>query len=95
MSDTVPSATLLSSLVQAGPSFIASEAPTVAGTLHVSGGVHADPDTVALIIDFHPPLPGPPPAISDYQQPRPTLPGYASLLPQDPPTVVEGALHHT
>ncbi|HVC62692.1 MAG TPA: hypothetical protein VND19_20295 [Acetobacteraceae bacterium] len=100
MSDTVPSAVIVSSLASDGPTFLAlPDAPETAesGAVHVRGGAYAERMSFALIVDFRTLSP-------DWQVATPraypaelpaSVSGYAGLMPEDPPRGIPGALHLT
>jgi hypothetical protein len=98
MSDTVSSGVIVSSLGDSSPTFLSlSDALSTAAVsaLHVSGGVHTDPSPSGVIFDFHtfsPDLQAPAHSVEPVD-PRPSVSGYANLGPDEPRSIIAGALH--
>jgi hypothetical protein len=100
MSDTVSGAVIIASLGSEGPTFLSlPEAmdPAALSALHVPGGAYAEPASFSLMVDFRtlsPDLQVVTPNAGPTELPA-SVSGYATLLPDEPPPNVAGAMHQT
>jgi hypothetical protein len=99
MSDTVPSAVIVSSLGSDGLSFLPlSNVPTASDPMHVNGAAHAEPSSLGLMVQFYtlsPDLQMAVPTASPDNQ-SVSISGYGvAPAPDQTPPVIAGAMQES
>jgi len=99
MSDTVSGAVIVSSLGSDGPTFLSlpdALDTAMLSAVHVHGGAYTEPPSFGLMVDFStlsPDLQAVTP-VANPTEPPASVSGYAiSLVPDEPPLGIPGALH--